>query len=409
MGFFSGSETFKSLEHRNFRLYFFAQMLSLMGSWMQMTAQSWLLWRLTGSELLLGFLGFAQMGPVLLFGIFGGLVADRLPRKKLLLFTQSMALIQAATLAFLAFTGLITPVHILVLAALLGTINAFDMTARQTFLGDMVGMSDVGNAIALNSFLFNMARVVAPPVAGIIVSLYGEGPCFAMNAASFLFVLLALVLMDVGGRSGGSGSTIIASLREAVSFVRREPTTFRLILLLCVTSLALLPYAYFLPYFADKVLGGKAEMLGTLLASAGLGALVGALLMARKREVSGLPWVMGVSSLLLSADLALFSLSRSQVLSSILLFCAGLCTMLAASSANIFLQTTAPERLRGRIISFYVTTFVGFPPLGGFFIGNLAERFGTGKVLLWCALATAAASLLYLAVTGRKKVQPSGL
>ena len=384
-------------------------MLSLMGSWMQMTAQSWLLWRLTGSELLLGFLGFAQMGPVLLLGIFGGLVADRFPRKKLLLFTQSMALVQAATLAFLAFTGLITPLHILILAAFLGTINAFDMTARQTFLGDMVGMSDVGNAIALNSFLFNMARVVAPPVAGFIVSLYGEGPCFAINAVSFLFVLIALAMMDIGHRSERPGSTILASLREAVSYVRGEATTFRLVLLLSATSLALLPYAYFLPYFADKVLGGKAEMLGTLLASAGLGALVGALLMAREREVSRLPLILGVSSLVLCADLALFSLSRSQFLSSALLFGAGLCTMLAASSANIFLQTTAPERLRGRVISFYVTAFVGFPPLGGFFIGNLAERYGTQRVLLWCALATAAASTLYLLGKKRKTCQLSGL
>jgi MFS family permease len=401
MGIFSGSKIFKSLEHRNFRLYFFAQMLSLMGSWMQGTAQSWLLWRLTKSESMLGYLGFAQMGPVLLLGIFGGLIADRLHRRNLLLFTQTLALCQAALLTFLAYTNLITPMYLLILAALLGTINAFDMTARQTFLGDMVGMEDVGNAIALNSLLFNIARVVAPPIGGIIVGYYGEGLCFALNTASFLFVLMALLLMKVEPRSAAKSSSFASSLKEAFVYLKNDRTAYRVVLLLIVVSLTLLPYGYFMPYFADIVLGGKARMLGSLLASTGLGALIGALIVARKTTVSKLPVLLGISSFVLSIDLTLFSLSKTPLLSIPLLFIAGFCTMLVAASTNIFLQTNAPQHLRGRIVSFYVTAFIGFPPVGGFLIGHLAEKFGTRNVLMTCAMITAAVSFAYL-VTSRK-------
>jgi len=407
MKLFSGSETFRSLEHRDFRLYFFAQMFSLMGSWMQGTAQSWLLWRLTGSEALLGLLGFCQMGPVLILGIFGGLVADRIPRKSLLLFTQSLATVQAALMTILAFSNNINAVYILVLAGFLGTVNAFDMTARQAFLGDMVGMKNVGNAIALNSLLFNIARVTAPPVAGLIVSYFGEAPCFALNTLSFLLVLVALSLMSAEGRGGGGGSSVIASLKEAFAYLREDAVSLKALLLLGWVSLTLLPYGYFLPYFADTVLGGKARMLGSLLASAGLGALVGALKMAGKREVSRLPGMLGASSLLLSADLFLFSLSSTPWLSLPLLFGAGLCTMFAASSANIFLQTTAPQHLRGRIISFYVTSFVGFPPLGGFVIGHFGEMFGTRRVMLVSAGLTALLCFSYLATLKRRAAQLS--
>ena len=409
MGLFSGSKTFKSLENRDFRLFFFAQMFSLMGTGMQATAQSWLLWKMTGSETLLGILGFAQMGPVLVFGICGGLIADRLPRKRLVISTQALALVQAGLMTFLAYSGMITPTYIILLAGFLGIINAFDMTARQTFLGDMVGMKDVGNAIALNSVLFNTARIVAPPIAGVIVSSYGEGLCFALNAVSFLLVLAALIMIRARGEAAKNSSSVISSLREAVDFIRGDAASFRLLLLLVVTSLMLLPYGYFLPYFADTVLGGKARMFGFLISSVGSGALTGALIVARNRKVSRMPMLMGLFSFLLGVDMLLFSFSKTPFISIPLLFFGGLCTMFIASSSNIFLQTSAPEHLRGRVVSFYVTAFVGIPPLGGFFMGSFAENYGTPAVLMWCAIITSAVSAFYLFTLKKPADQPPGL
>lgn len=388
--------TFKSLIHRSFRLFFFAQMVSLIGTWVQGVAQSWLLWRLTNSQGLLGLLGFAQMSPVLFFGLIGGIFADRFERKKLLLLTQSLALLQAVVFASLIIFNLINPFLIFLLAFALGTINAFDMTLRQTFLADLVGLKDVGNAIALNSLLFNLARVIGPPIGGFVIAHYGESICFIANAVSFLFVLLALLMIKIENPQGKKSPSSLTSIKETFQYFKKQNSELRVLLLLSTVSLLLLPYAYFLPYFADKVLKGNSETLGFLLSSAGFGAALGAIVMANNSNIKQMPYLVGIFSLILSFSMILFSFSTSVILSSIFLVLAGFSTMISASSSNIFLQTKAPPSMRGRIISFYVTTFVGFPPLGGLFIGTLTLKFNTSIVLLVCSLITAIFSLLYL-------------
>lgn len=393
---FHFKDTFKSLKHRNFRLFFFAQMISLIGTWVQGVAQSWLLWRLTNSQGLLGLLGFAQMSPVLFLGLLGGVLADRFERRKLLLFTQSLALLQALIFAFLVITDQINPLMIFLLALMLGTINAFDMTGRQTFLADLVNFKDVGNAIALNSLLFNIARVVGPPIGGFIISYYGESLCFVINAVSFFFVLLALFLIKIEKNQIRDESSAFASIKETLNYFKTNKTQLKVLLLLSSVSFLLLPYAYFLPYFADKVLGGKAQTLGMLLSSAGFGAMFGALVMANHPKIEKLPYLLGIFSTVLSLSLIVFSFSHSIYLSMVLLALSGFSTMISASSSNIFLQTTAPSFIRGRVISFYVTAFIGFPPIGGLLIGALAEFYNTPVVLVACSLATFIFSLLYL-------------
>ncbi len=388
--------TFKSLIHRSFRLFFFAQMVSLIGTWVQGVAQSWLLWRLTNSQGLLGLLGFAQMSPVLFFGLIGGIFADRFERKKLLLLTQSLALLQAVVFASLIIFNLINPFLIFLLAFVLGTINAFDMTGRQTFLADLVGLKDIGNAIALNSLLFNLARVIGPPIGGFVIAYYGESICFIANAVSFLFVLFALLMIKIENPQEKRSPSSLTSIKETFQYFKKQNSELRVLLLLSTVSLLLLPYAYFLPYFADKVLKGNSETLGFLLSSAGFGAALGAIVMANNSNIKQMPYLVGIFSLILSFSMILFSFSTSVILSSIFLVLAGFSTMISASSSNIFLQTKAPPSMRGRVISFYVTTFVGFPPLGGLFIGTLTLKFNTPIVLLVCSLIMAIFSLLYL-------------
>jgi MFS family permease len=395
---FNLKNTFKSLAHRNFRLFFFAQMVSLIGTWVQGVAQSWLLWRLTNSQGLLGLLGFCQMSPVLFFGLLGGIFADRFERKKLLLFTQSLALFQSVVFAILVISGIITPLYIFILALFLGTVNAFDMTGRQTFLADLVSYKDVGNAIALNSLLFNIARVIGPPIGGFIISVYGESLCFVLNAVSFLFVLFALLLIKVEQLQDTKDESASVSFKETLEYFKTNRTQLKVLILMSAVSFLMLPYGYFLPYFADVILKGKADTLGFLLSSAGFGAMIGAVVMANHPKIEKLPGLLGIFSFILAVSLSLFSFSNVFYFSVFLLTIAGFSTMIAASSTNIFLQTTAPLHLRGRVISFYVTSFIGFPPIGGVLVGALAEHFNAPSVLLVFSILTALLSFTYLTV-----------
>lgn len=395
-------ETFKSLAHRNFRLFFFAQMISLIGTWVQGVAQSWLMWRLTNSQGLLGLLGFCQMSPVLFFGLLGGIFADRFERKRLLLFTQSLALLQSMIFATLVIFNFITPLYIFTLALFLGTINAFDMTGRQTFLSDLVNHKNVGNAIALNSLLFNTARVIGPPIGGFIIGSYGEAPCFILNAISFVFVILALLLIKVKPLQNIEKKNAVISFKETLKYFKENKIQLRMLLLMSIVSFLILPYAYFLPYFADVVLKGNAEILGFLLSSSGIGAMIGAIVMANHPKIEKLPNLLGISSLILAISLSAFSFSRSLFFSQFLLTLAGFATMLAASSTNIYLQTTAISYLRGRVISFYVTSFIGFPPLGGLLVGALAEKLNTNLVLFAFSSLLVLTSSIYLILYNKK-------
>lgn len=403
---FQFKNTFKSLKKSNFRLFFFAQMVSLIGTWVQGTAQSWLLWQMTNSQWLLGLLGFTQMSPVLLFGLIGGIFADKFKRKKLLLITQSLALVQALLFACLLIFNLITPLLIFLLALVLGTINAFDMTGRQTFIGDLVGLKDVGNAIALNSLLFNIARVIGPPIAGFVIAHYGFSICFIINAISFLFVLLALIMIKVDPQQQLQieKEKSLSPLRDTLRYFKKNKIQLRVLILLSLVSFSMLPFAYFLPYFADRVFLGKAQILGFLLSSIGCGAMIGAIVMANHPNIEKLPTLVGVSSLILALSLFVFTFSNSLYLSSILLVLAGFATMVTASSCNIFFQSTAPPLIRGKVISFYVISLTGLPPVGGLLAGIFAEFYDIPLVLFLCSLIGTASSLSYLLILIKEKL-----
>jgi predicted MFS family arabinose efflux permease len=388
-------KTFKSLKYRNFRIFFLAQIVSLLGTWIQSVAQSWLMWRITKSPALLGFLGFAQTSPILFLGLIGGVVADKANRKKLLIFTQSFAFIQAVTFAVLMIFDIITPLYIFILATALGIINAFDMTGRQTFLGDMVEPQDLGNAIALNSLLFNTARVIGPPIGGYIIAVIGEAACFMTNAISFFFVLCALFLIRIEKKREVKVSSNDSSLKDALIYFKKNHTQRNVLLVLMILSFFIFPYLYFLPYFADKVLGGKAQLLGNMFSAAGFGAIVGAILMAKNPRLETLPRILGYSSFFLSIVLTFFTLSKNLHLSLFLLFMMGFFTTISTACTNIFLQSTSPPQIRGKVISFYITFFHGFPPLGSLLTGFLTKSHNTESVLFTFSIITVLISTTY--------------
>ncbi len=392
-------QTFRALRHRNFRLFYIGQLVSLVGSWMQMLAQGWLVWRLSHSSWILGVLGFAQMGPVLFLGLFGGLVADHANRHRLVIITQSLLLLQAAILTVVTLSGVVQVWMVLVLAAFLGVVNAFDMSARQTFLLEMVAREDLSNAIALNSSLFNGARIVGPAVAGVVVGLWGEGVCFGANAASYLAVLLGLLLMRFPNRRPPPpwNHRFIGELKEGFAYAWKTPHVRDLLGLLVVTSLLSAPYSIFLPAFAGGVLHVGSKGLGIMMTVIGAGALAGALAVGYREGPRGMGRLAGLSALGFGVSVALFALSKNYPLTLAILLLAGFFMMVEIACVNTLLQTLAPEHLRGRIISFYVVGFIGTTPVGSLITGRVALIFGTSATLAVCGALTAAAALVFLA------------
>lgn len=394
---------FRALRHRNFRLFFAGQLVSLVGSWMQMLAQGWLVWRLSRSEWLLGALGFAQMGPVLFLGLFGGLVTDRFDRRRLVLATQSLLAIQAVALSALTLTGVVQVWMVLALAALLGCIHAFDMSARQAFLLDMAGREDLGNAIALNSSLFNGTRILGPALAGWVVARWGEGACFTLNALSYLAVLGGLLAMRFPDATGPLRpvSPWRAELAEGFRYAWGTPRVRAILGLVVATSLLGVPYAVFLPAYAGEILGGDSTGLGILMSAVGLGALAGALAVGYRKSTQGLDRVAGAAAFAFGLGVAAFALSDRFWLSAGLLLFTGFGLMAEVACANTLLQSFAPERLRGRVISFYVVGFIGVTPVGSLILGKLAETFGAPRVLAVSGLLTALAAAMFLARPSR--------
>lgn len=354
------------------------------------------MWRTTRSEMLLGYLGFAQMAPVLFFGIFGGMLADRVERKKVVIMTQTLALLQAFFLFILSFLNVLNTFLVFLLSMILGIINAFDMTCRQAFLSEMVNNEDVGNAIALNSFLFNSMRFLAPPIGGMIIAKYGETPCFGINAFTFMFVLFALLRIKIEKSFLYTKKDFSTSISELFFYLKNKRVERRMLILLGIISFLLLPYAYFLPYFADKVFKGDARTFSYLISSAGIGALIGSLIVARAHKVHVLPKVQAISAFFLSVFLILFSLNKTFVLSLLLLFFVGFCTLILSSATNIFIQTLVKDEMRGRIISLYVSFFVGLPPIGGFLLGTLTNLLKSEILLLFSSLIVLLCSLHFI-------------
>ena len=366
----------RSLRHRNFQLFFAGQLVSLVGTWMQNVAQSWLVYRLTGSSLLLGSVGFASQFPVFLLAPVGGTIADRHNRQRIVIATQVASMLLAFVLALLTLTRRVQVWHVFVLAALLGCVNAFDIPARQAFIVDMVGKEDLMNAIALNSSMFNGARVVGPAIAGLLVATIGEGWCFFANAVSYLAVITGLLMMRIHCARRVTAESPLETTIEGFRWVKNTAPIRALLLLLGLLSLVAMPYAVLMPIFADRILHSGARGLGILMGFSGVGALMGALLLAAKSGLKGLGRWIVISTAGFGASLILFSWSRVLWLSALLLVPVGLTLMVEMAASNTLIQSMVPDELRGRVMAVYSMMFMGMAPFGALFAGAIAGRLG---------------------------------
>ncbi|HKV46496.1 MAG TPA: MFS transporter [Candidatus Acidoferrales bacterium] len=367
----------RSLRHPNFQLFFSGQLISLIGTWMDTIAEAWLVYRLTNSSLLLGIAGFASQIPVFLLAPIGGVVADRFNRHRVVIATQASSMVLASILCYLTLTKRVTVIDVIMLAALMGCVNAFDIPARQAFLVDMVGRGDLMNAIALNSSMFNGARIVGPAVAGILVAAIGEGWCFFANAVSYIAVIAGLLLMKIEPtNTGQSGGSPIEHIMEGFRFVRNTAPIRAILLLLGLVSLVGMPYSVLMPVFATKILHGNAGTLGVLMGATGVGALIGALLLASRTELRGLGRFVFISCAGFGGSLIVFSFSHWYVLSVALLVPVGFCMMVQMASSNTLIQAMVPDTLRGRTMAVYSMMFMGMAPLGALLAGGAADRIG---------------------------------
>ncbi len=384
----------RSLSHRNLRLFFAGQCVSLTGTWMQSVAQGWLVYRLTHSSELLGVIGFLSQLPVFLFGIYAGSVADRHPRRRVVLLTQVNATLQAALMAVLTLTGVVRPWHLMPLALMLGMSYAFEIPARQALLGEIAGEA-MPNALALNSSIVNAARVVGPAIAGYVVAAIGEGWCFALNALSFLGTIGALLVMELPPEQPHPAARRGAHLLEGLAYAGRTPMVRALLALLAFQSFFAMPFLTLLPLFAGDVLHGGPAMLGSLQAATGLGALAAAVLLMLRTGLRGLGRRVGLGASLLAAGLLVFSQSRSPALSLGALVVAGFGFISQTTGSLTLLQGLAPADMRGRVMGLFSTIFVGLTPFGALAGGFAAGRFGAPRTLLAGALALGAASLVF--------------
>jgi MFS family permease len=370
--------TLRALRHRNYQLFLGGQLISLIGTWMQSVAQSWLVYRLTGSSVLLGLVGFAGQFPVFLFAPVGGSLADVRNRHPIIVAAQSASMVLAFLLAALTLTDQVQLWHIFVLTTLVGVAFAFDIPARQAFLVEMVGREDLMNAIALNSSMVNGARILGPALAGVLVSAVGEGWCFLINGVSYLAVIAGLLAMRLEPWSprAGSGRSPLGHIAEGFDFVARTAPIRALLLLLGLVSLMGMPYAVLMPIFADTILHGGPKGLGLLMGSAGVGALLGALTLAARRDVRGLGRWVATASAGFGLSLIAFSLSRTFWLSVALLVPAGFSMMVQMAASNTLIQAMVPDRLRGRVMAVYSMMFMGMAPFGALLAGVLAKSLG---------------------------------
>ena len=368
----------RALRHRNFRLFFVGQLISVIGTLMQMMAQSWLVYRLTGSSLALGSLGFASQLPILLLGPVGGLVADRYSRRSIVVATQTSSMLLAFILAWLTLSGRVQVWHVFVLGSALGIVNAFDFPGRQVLTVDMVGKEDLINAIALNSTMFNGARVVGPAIAGILVATIGEGWCFFVNGVSYLAVIAGLLMMRMPAtESRRREDPVLDTLIGGFRFLRSARSLRSLILLISLVSLFGIPHLVLMPVFAREVLHSDARGFGLLTGCVGVGAVVAGVGMAARSGMRGLPRLAAIGCGASALALILFSQSRNLWLSMLLLLPVGFFMMVHMSSSQTLVQLMAPDELRGRVMAVFTMLTIGLSPFASFFAGALADRFGS--------------------------------
>lgn len=408
----SGTTTLlRALRSRNYRLFVAGQSVSLVGTWMQQVAMSWLVYRLTGSAFWLGVIGFTSQVPTFIFAPFAGVLADRWNRRRLLILTQALAMVQAGLLAAAVLSGIVQLWHIVVLSVFIGVVNAFDIPIRQSFVVEMVEhREDLGNAIALNSSMVNAARLIGPTIAGLMLASVGEGPCFVLNSVSYLAVLLALLAMRIEKRDTHPKQRkhVFHELIEGFQYAYSFAPIRSILLLVAVMSITGMPYTVLVPVFAKEILHGGAHTFGFLMTASGCGAFAGTIYLASRKSVLGLGTLIVRAAFLFAAGIALFAVSNSMYLSLSALVVAGFGAMTLVASSNTILQTILEEDKRGRVMSFFTMAFMGMAPFGSFGAGAMAGIIGPRQTLLIgaaCSLAGAAYFSVQLPKI-REKVKP---
>lgn len=388
---------FRSLQYRNYRLFFSGQSISLIGTWIQRIATPWLVYHLTDSAFLLGLVGFAGQIPTFLIAPFAGVLTDRWNRYHLLIATQILAMIQALVLAGLYFTGSITVWEIVILSMFLGVVNAFDVPARQSFVVEMVEKKeDLGNAIALNSSMVNGARLLGPSIAGILIALTGEGVCFLLNGLSYIFVIVSLLMMRVSPRSVQRKDThVVHELKEGFRYAFGFRPIRYIILLLALISLMGMPYTVLMPVVAKDILHGGAHTFGFLMGASGLGALTGAFFLASRKNAMGLDRLIPIAAAVFGLGLVVFSFSHLFILSMVIMVFIGLGMMMQMAASNTILQTIVDDDKRGRVMSFYTMAFMGAAPFGSFLAGALAKAVGAPYTILFGGVACIIGAILF--------------
>ncbi len=371
--------TFPSLRHRNYRLFFIGQGASLIGTWMQQMALGWLVYRMTHSELLLGTVGFSSQIMTFMLTPFAGVLADRTERRRLIVATQSLAMVQAFLLAALTLTHMVAVWQIIALSIVLGIVNAFDIPIRQSFLVEMLETrEDLPNAIAVNSFLVNIAKLIGPSIAGVLIALWGEGLCFLLNGFSYMAVIVALLAMRLKPRAiAPSTARVLQILKEGIAYAMGDAPMRAVLLLLAFVSLVGISSMVLMPVFAKDILHGGPSTLGFLLTSSGLGAIMGALFLAVRKRAQGLERVIPVGVVLMGSALIGLSFSTHLIASLALLAMSGAGTMTVIAACNTSLQSMVDDDKRGRVMSFYTMAFMGMLPFGSLLAGGLASVFGT--------------------------------
>lgn len=390
------SARFRALQHRNFQLFIGGQLTSLIGTWMQSAAQLWLVYQLTKSAALLGVFGFANQAPILFLAWLGGYVGDRYNRHRGVIWTQTASMILAFILAALTFTNVIKVWELIFIAFLVGVVNAFDVPIRQAFLVQMVVKEDLPNAIALNSSIFNAARVVGPAIAGFTLAWKGAAWCFFLNGISFLAVIGALFAMRIEKKeTKAQDGSPLQNLIEGFRYAMNDLPMRSALLLLSLLSLLGLQYSVFLPIFADEVLHKGEKGFGLLMSTAAVGAVLGALHFAARTSYKGLAKWIAATSAISAAGLILFSQSRAYWLSSVALVVVGFCATVQMAATNTTLQNRVPDELRGRIMAVYATMFMGVQPIGALIAGGVAKRFGAPHTLALFGLILLAGSAIF--------------
>jgi MFS family permease len=408
--------TLRALRHRNFRLFAGGQVVSLIGTWMQTVAQSWLVYRMTGSSLLLGTVAFASQIPICLLAPIGGIVADRGDRRKIVIATQAASMVLAGVLAIITLTDSVRVWHVILLSVLLGVVNSFDIPARQSFLVEMVGKDDLMNGIALNSSIFHAARVIGPGIAGVMVALLGEGWCFLLNSATYIAVIASLMLIRVDGpRARSVEGAPLDQIREGFRFAWRTRPVRDILGLVGLISAVGMPYTVLMPIFADQILHGGPRGLGILMGATGVGALSGSLFLASRSNVRGLGRWVAIGAAGFGATMIAFGFSPFFWLSAAVLVPAGAFMMLQNASSNTMLQSMAPDHLRGRVIALYSMMLMGMAPLGSLFAGVAADTIGApmavalGGIVCLCGAWVFWTRLPVIRAEARKLIVAQGL